>query len=660
MTHPVLIKPLWTPNRSFAENSNLKKYQNWLFVKKGLYFKTYQDLWDWSVTDLDDFWESIWQFCDVKSHAPYREILERGDADFIGSKWFTGAKLNYTEHIFRQKTTARPALLFQAENTSLGEVSWQQLEAQVAAVAAYFRQINVGVGDRVVAVLPNIPQAVVGFLAANAVGAVWSSCSPDFGSAGIIDRFRQIEPKVLIAADGYTYNGKPFDKLPVVKELMGKLPSLKQVILVPYLEKTATLKRTISWNEILKTPAKTLECTPVPFEHPIWVLYSSGTTGAPKAITHSVGGCLLEHLKALMLHQNVKPNDRYFWHTTTGWMMWNYATASLLAGATLVLYDGAAAYPNLNALWDLAEKAKITHFGGGAAYYIACFKAGLKFNEAKLKHLESVGSTGSPLPAEVFEWVYKSVKKDVWLVSISGGTDVCSAVLGGCPLSPVYAGEIQCRMLGCKVEVYNEQGRAVVNQLGEMVITQPMPSMPIYFWNDPQHSRYRASYFGYFAKVWRHGDWLKITARESAILYGRSDATLNRNGVRIGTAEIYNAVEQLAEVADSLIVGVQQPNGHYFMPLFVVLAQNQTLTDALGQKINAQLSSQCSPRHLPDVIVAVAEIPYTLSGKKMEIPVKKILSGISKSQAANSFTMKNPASLSFFEAFYANLRVHQL
>jgi acetoacetyl-CoA synthetase len=645
------VKPLWTPSRSFMEQSNLKKFQNWLFVKKGLYFKNYHDLWDWSVTDLDDFWESVWQFCEVKSHSLYFEVLIRQNRDFIGTKWFRGATVNYAEHIFRHKNPARPAIMFQSEQEQLKELSWRELEKQVGAVASYLRQAGVVAGDRVVGVLPNGPQAVVAFLATNSLGAVWSSCSPDFGTTGILDRFQQIEPKVLIVADGYTYNGKGFDKLPAMRQLIGQLPTLKRTVLVPYLNSEAQLPKTDSWKDVLKTPFSTLEFTPVPFDHPLWVVYSSGTTGKPKAITHSVGGCLLEHLKALTIHQNVKPGDRYFWYSTTGWMMWNFSVASMLAGATLVLYEGAVQYPSMNVLWDLAEKAKINHFGGGAAFYLACMKAGVSLQGYKFNQLQSIGSTGSPLPPEAFEWIYQHVKKDVWLISLSGGTDICSAFVGGCPTLPVYSGEIQSRLLGCKLEAFDEVGNPVQNELGEMVITQPMPSMPIYFWNDKDNQRYRASYFENYPNIWRHGDWIKINDRGGIIIYGRSDATLNRDGVRIGTGEIYSAVESVPEVTDSLVVCLEQAGGKYFMPLFVVLAQGQELTDDLKKKINLQLRSQFSPRHVPDAIYELSEVPYTISGKKMEAPVKKILMGTDPAKAASRDTMRNPQALDFFAQF---------
>jgi acetoacetyl-CoA synthetase len=630
------------------EQSNLKKYMDWLFVKKGLFFRDYHDLWEWSVTDTEDFWETLWHYFQIKSHDTYFEVLRQTTGDMIHTEWFTRATLNYAEHIFRNKTRDRPALVFQSERHALMEVSWATLEQQVAAVATWLRKRGVQPGDRVAAVLPNIPQAVVAFLATNAVGAVWSSCSPDFGQASILDRFSQIEPRVLIMADGYQYNGREFDKMPAFRELLAELPTVDLPVLVPYLNEDAQLEGTVSWEDILHSPTHGLDFEPMPFAHPIWILYSSGTTGKPKAITHSAGGCLLEHLKALAFHQNVKPGDRYFWYSTTGWMMWNYSLASLLVGATLVLYDGAPAYPAMPVLWTLAEKARINHFGGGAAYFIACRKANLSVPSERLKHLITIGSTGSPLTPEAYEWIYQNVRKDVWLISLSGGTDVCSAFVGGCPLLPVYAGEIQCRMLGCKLEAYDDDGQPVVNQLGEMVIEQPMPSMPIYFWNDAGNERYHSSYFETYPGVWRHGDWIKITPRDSVIIFGRSDATLNRGGVRIGTAEVYSAVESIAEVRDSLVVYIEQEDGSGSMPLFVVMKEPGTLNDYLRQRINEALRSQFSPRHVPDRIEEIPEVPYTISGKKMEMPVKKILMGQEPSRAASRDTMRNPDSLDFF------------
>lgn len=621
---------------------------NWLFVKKGLYFRTYQDLWDWSTTDLEDFWESIWQYFHIKSHDIYLEVLSKPKTGFIGTKWFTRSRINYAEHIFRNKGTAHPALLFQSETQPLTAISWERLEEQVAAVSAWLKQIGIRPGDRVAAVTPNNPEAIIAFLATNAIGGVWSSCSPDFGAAGIADRFKQIEPKVLFLCDGYHYNGKAYPSTSLHHSLPNSLPSVKDFVHIGTGDFDAQPKGTTSWEDILHFPHHGLEFEPVPFDHPIWILYSSGTTGKPKAITHSVGGCLLEHLKALALHQNVKRGDRYFWYSTTGWMMWNYALGSMLCGSTLVLYDGAPMYPSSQVLWSLAERAKINHFGSGAAYFIACMKAGVSIASDQLRALETIGSTGSPLTPEAFEWIYKFVKKDVWLISLSGGTDVCSAFVGGCPLLPVYAGEIQCRMLGSKIEAFDEQGQAHIDTLGEMVVTQPMPSMPLYFWNDRDNIRYSQSYFEKYPDIWCHGDWIKIGDKGSVIIYGRSDTTLNRGGVRIGTAEIYSAVEGLPEIKDSLVVYLEKSDGIGTISLFVVLKQGYLLTDLLKKTIKEELRTQYSPRHVPDTIEQVQDIPYTISGKKMETPVKKILMGEDPSQSMNFASIRNPDSLKGF------------
>ena len=653
------LTPLYIPSRRTVDQSLMKQYMNWLFVKKGLYFRDYDDLWDWSVTDLEDFWESIWQFFDVQAHTPYNQVLFRpSTADMIGTDWFSGATLNYAEHIFRHKNNHRPALLCAAEPSDgrtgrLTALSWEALEQQVAAVAVWLQAQGVGVGDRVVAVLPNCPEAVVAFLAANAIGAVWSSCSPDFGVVSVADRFGQIEPKVLIAADGYTYNGKAIDKTDAIRDLRLQLPTLRRVVWVPYLRPGSTLERSTPWQDVLNTPAPDgLVFEPVPFSYPIWILYSSGTTGKPKAITHSVGGCLLEHLKVLALHQDVRVGERYFWYSTTGWMMWNFALGSMLAGATLVLYDGAAGHPDLNALWQVADEARVAHFGAGAAFYTACMRDGLMpMNTVKLPHLRSIGSTGSPLPPEAFRWVYDCVKAEAWLISLSGGTDICSGFVGGNPLLPVYEGEIQCRLLGSKVEAFDEQAKPVRGDLGEMVILEPMPSMPIYFWNDPGNDRYRQTYFAEYPGIWRHGDYIRITERNGVIIHGRSDATLNRDGVRIGTSEIYSAVESLPEIADSLIVGLEQPGGRYHMPLFVVLRDGFSLTDDLRTRIKQTLRTQFSPRHVPDAVYVINEVPYTISGKKLETPIRKILSGVDPSLVTSRDTLRNPAALDQFAGF---------
>ncbi len=640
------MQELWTPGQDLKQGSGLTKYMQWLAAERGMVFADYESLWQWSVKDIAAFWESFWAFAGIITHSPYQAVLQRPTQGMIGTKWFAGATLNYAEHIFRNANDNRPAIIFRNELGADVEISWATLRAQTAAVASWLRAKGVTKGDRVVSLLPNIPEAVIAFLAAQSIGAVWSSCSPDFGNPSIEDRFVQVEPKVIFLSDGYIYNGKPYTKTEAWTLLRKQLPTLGQVVFLPVADLQATMEDTVGWSDIIDAgPGVELIFEPLPFDHPLWILYSSGTTGKPKAITHSVGGNLIEHLKVLMLHWDVKSGERFFWYSTTGWMMWNFSVASLLVGATLMIYDGSAGYPSLMGLWDFAKTRKINHFGGGAAFFIACMKEKMKFRHDDLPALRTIGSTGSPLPAEAFEWIYRNVKKDVWLISFSGGTDICSGFVGGCPLLPVYAGEIQCRLLGCHLESFDETGNSVRDELGEMVILDPMPSMPIYFWNDMRDERYRSSYFEHYDGVWRHGDWIKISSRGSVVIYGRSDATLNRDGVRIGTSEIYSAVDTVSSVADSLVVCVEQEGGKYYMPLFVVMRAGQELNDEVRALIRKQLREKYSPRHVPDEIIAVKEIPYTISGKKMEAPVKKILMGVHPDKAASRDTMKNPGAL---------------
>ena len=631
--------PLWTPSPAYIQQSNLKRYQHWLQVNKGLTFADYQELWQWSVDHIADFWESIYQFFEVKSHTPYQSVLKQSSDEMIDTKWFEGATINYAEHIFRNKTTERPAIIFQSETQPLIEVSWLELENQVSAIQSYLLAQNIKKGDRIVGFLPNSPDTIAIFLAVNSLGAIWSCCSPDFGVESLIDRFQQIEPKIFFACDSYHYGGKAFDKTAVVEELSQNLSSLQDTIIIG----------SPSWQSMLSAPQQLpLSFTSVDFNHPIWILYSSGTTGKPKAITHSTGGNLIEHLKALALHQDVQAGERYCWYSTTGWMMWNFALSSLLCGATLCLYDGSPAYPDSNVLWDFAKAARVNHFGGGAAFYINYMKQG---NDYFLNHslkLKTIGSTGSPLPAQAFEWIYKHISKEVHLISLSGGTDVCSAFVGGCPYLPVYAGEIQCRMLGANIEAWNDEGKPVYDEVGELIIKDVMPSMPLFFWKDEDHQKYKSSYFEKYQGVWCHGDWIKITQNLGVLIYGRSDATLNRDGVRIGTAEVYNAVEALPEIKDSLVICIEKPDGSFFMPLYVLLRENQVLNDDLKNKIKTQLRKQYSPRHVPDAIFEVPDIPYTISGKKMEMPIKKILMGIPVKKAVSLDAMKNPESIDWF------------
>ena len=650
---------LWQPSAEWINQSNLKQYMSWLAENKALSFKNYDALWQWSVEEVESFWKSIWEYFSVKSYTPY-QFVHSGDA-MPNTCWFKGATLNYAEHIFRQSTLDHPAIIYQSEQQPMMEMSWLELEKNVAALVTWLRKAGVQKGDRVAAFLPNVPEATIAFLATCSIGAIWSSCSPDFGADSVADRFQQIEPKILIAVDGYQYNGKGYDKKAVVQEIVDKLPTVEKVIILPFLDSNVSLfiENAVFWQDTQTNRAAKLTFEPVPFEHPIWILYSSGTTGIPKAITHSQGGVLLEHLKYLTFHNDIHPGERFFWFSTTGWMMWNFVQASLLAGATIVLYDGSAGYPDLNVLWHLAEEAHIHHFGTSAPYIVACMKKdlapGKKFN---LNHLRSISSTGAPLPPEGFDWVYDKVKSNIWLASMSGGTDVCTAFVGGVPTEPVYEGEIQRRALGCAIYAFDERGKPLIEEVGEMVITKPMPSMPIYFWNDPDKQRYLKSYFELYPDIWRHGDWLKVTSRNTLVIFGRSDATLNRHGVRIGTAEIYRAVNKVSAVKDSLIVNLELSGGRHYMPLFVVMNESEVLNEAIIKQIKQVLRVDYSPRHVPDEIISVTDIPYTISGKKLEAPVKKILLGIPVEKAANKGAMRNPGSLDFFIDFQTQRKLN--
>ncbi|ANB61799.1 acetoacetate--CoA ligase [Anoxybacteroides amylolyticum] len=637
---------LWTPTKEQIEQSSVKKYMNWLEVKKGLTFDSHAALWKWSVEKLEQFWETVWEYGEIQSSAPYTCVLE--ERKMPRANWFPGARLNYAEHIFRNMQE-KPALLFRSERVSLREVTWAELKQQTAAVASALKKLGVKQGDRVVAYMPNIPETVVAFLACASIGAIWSSCSPDFGANSVIDRFQQIEPTILFAVDGCQYNGKAFDKVPVVKELQEKLPSLKKTIVVPYLrdDVSAWDDSVLLWTDILQEEGE-LVYEQVPFAHPLWILYSSGTTGLPKPIVQGHGGILLEHVKILSIECNVKQDSTFFWFTTTGWMMWNFLIGGLLVGATVVLYDGSPTFPDANVLWELAEKATITHFGTSAAFINVCMKQGIQPKDHyDFSKLQAVLSTGSPLTTEGFLWVYEHVK-DVWLVSCSGGTDVCTAFVGGSPVLPVRAGMLQCRSLGANVQAFDEHGHSLINEVGELVITEPMPSMPLFFWNDENDKRYLESYFDTYPGVWKHGDWIKIDDEGSCVIYGRSDSTINRAGVRMGTSEIYRAVETVDGILDSLVIDLEVMGRKSFMPLFVVLQPGVELDDALKQRVKEAIKSHVSPRFIPDEIYQVEQIPKTLNGKKMEIPIRKILLGFPLEKAVNVGSMANPEALSFF------------
>jgi len=648
---------LWEPSEELKQQATLTRYMQWLEREKGLYVRDQEELWHWSVSHLEDFWASIWDFFSVKASRPYTSVL--ADRKMPGAQWFGGAELNYAEQVFRNASVGYPALLFQSERHPLRAVSWEELSRNVGSVANALRALGVKPGDRVVSYMANLPETVIAFLACASIGAVWSSCPPDFGTSSVIERFQQIEPKVLFAVDGYQYNGKEVDRRSVLSELQQALPTLHTTVLLPYLSKDTDTEGETSmvlWHDFLSSDT-TLTFEQVPFEHPLWVLYSSGTTGLPKAIVQGHGGIVLEHLKSVGLSLDLKPGDIFFWYTTTGWMMWNLLVGGLLVGTTILLYDGSPAYPTLNMLWKLAQESGMTFFGTSAGYITSCMKAGLEPGTTyDLSKLRALGSTGSPLPPEGFGWVYEHVKRDIWLASISGGTDVCSAFVGGSVLLPVYAGELQCRALGAKVEAFDEQGHPVINEVGELVLTEPLPSMPLYFWNDPGNTRYQESYFDVYPGVWRHGDWIKITPRGSAIIYGRSDSTINRQGIRMGSSEIYRVVEALPEVLDSLIVGVELPGGKYYLPLFVVLREGVELDDALKAKIKQQLRTNVSPHHVPDEIIAIEEVPRTLSGKKLEVPVKKLLMGMPIEKAISMDALNNPQAMEYFIEFAQKMR----
>ncbi len=646
---------LWEPSEEVQRQANLTHYMEWLRETRGLEFESYERLWQWSVGELEAFWQSIWDYFDIKASQPPGEVLAR--ETMPGAHWFKGAHLNYAENLFARMPADGPVLLFKSEESPLLAIDREELWQETAALAATLRRWGVGPGDRVVAYLPNVPQAVVGLLATASIGAIWSSCSPDFGARSVLDRFSQIEPRVLLACDGYRYNGKSFPRLDVVADLQEALPSLEKTVVVPLLGDEPDLDQlddAISWQAALdrSDAERKLSFEQVPFDHPLWVLYSSGTTGLPKALVHGHGGVLLEHAKETVLHMDLKPADRFFWYTSTGWMMWNYLVGGLLSGASIILYDGSPNYPDLNVLWGLAPEASMTYFGTSAAFIHACMKAGIRPGERfDLRMLRAIGSTGSPLSPAGFGWVYEHVGDDLALESFSGGTDLCTGFLGGVRTKPVYAGEIQARSLGASVQAFDLQGRPLIGEVGELVITKPMPSMPLFLWDDEDNRRYEESYFSVYPEVWRHGDWIKINERGGCVIYGRSDATINRQGVRMGTAEIYRVVETFPQIADALVVDTESLEGKSYMALFVVTREGEALDDALRDDIRKRLRADLSPRHVPDEIVAVEQIPYTLSGKKMEIPVRAILLGEEPQDAVNLGAMRNPQAIEFFVDF---------
>jgi acetoacetyl-CoA synthetase len=731
--------PLWEPTPRERERAWLTGFMRWAGEREGRTFTEYEQLRQWSVTELERFWASVWEYFGVRCSRPYARVLDA--RTMPGARWFGGAELNYAENMLCGRSVGRSsergsagergggpggrdpdqiAVLHASELRELRELTWGELSAQVAAVANGLRALGVERGDRVVAYMPNIPETLVAFLASASVGAIFSSAAPEFGARSVIDRFAQIEPTVMLAVDGYRHGGKDFDRRTVVGEILAELPTVRHTVLVPYLFEGAgrppapsppgagaagsrdsgvgvappdpadappsSWPGALTWRALCERgEADAPVFEQVPFDHPLWVLYSSGTTGLPKAIVHSHGGILVEQLKKSHLHLDLHPGDRMFWYTTTGWMMWNFLIGCLFTEAAIVLYDGSPGHPDMGAMWALAERTRMTCMGVSAGLLSACEKAGVQpAREYDLSTLRSIGSTGSPLAPESFAWVYREVKEDVWLFSTSGGTDVCTAFVGGCPLLPVHEGELQCRVLGCAVEAWDEQGRSVIEEVGELVLTEPLPSMPLFFWGDdpptpdpdaggraadpPERRvgrvgpRYMESYFSMYPGIWRHGDWIEITSRGGAVIYGRSDATINRQGVRMGTSEIYRAASAVGEVVDALVVDIPQGPRTGALPpelgmwLFVVLRPGVELDDALKGRIRRRIREDCSPRHVPDEVMQIAEVPRTLSGKTLEVPVKRILMGAAPTEAASVDSLANPRALDYFVELAQTLR----
>ncbi len=630
---------LWTPSPERVRRATITRYQGWLEQTRGVATEGYEDLWRWSVENVEEFWSSIVEFFDVRFQEPPSGVLGRGEMP--GAQWFPGAVVSYAEHIFANKDDDALALQHASELRPLEQWTWGELRRQTAAIAGGLRASGVSRGDRVAAYMPNIPETVAALFACASIGAVWSSAAPEFGARSVIDRFTQIEPTVLLAIDGYRYGGRDHDRRHVVSEIAGAIPSLKRTVTLGYLDGSG-------WEDGFLEDG-TLEFVPLPFDHPLWVLYSSGTTGLPKPIVHSQGGILIEHVKKLHLHLDAQAGDRLFWFSTTGWMMWNFLVGALLSDASIVLFDGNPGYPDLGTLWELAERTGMTTFGTSAAFISSCMKAGIEPRAGRdLGALAAVGSTGSPLSEEGFRWIYDQLGRETWLFSTSGGTDMCTAFVGGVPTLPVHLGELQARALGAAIESWDPDGRPLIDEVGELVITEPMPSMPIYLWGDEDGSRLRESYFDVYPGVWRHGDWIKITSRGTAVIHGRSDSTINRGGVRMGTSEIYNAVLSVDEVVDALVIDVPREGTDGWMPLFVVLREGGELDDALIDQIRRRVREDCSPRHVPDEIRQIAEVPRTLSGKVLEVPVKRILMGTPADQAASRESLANPEALDYF------------
>ena len=641
---------MWKPSVEQIERSQMFEFKEFINTRHGLNLGSYQDLHEWSVDNIHEFWAFAWEFFDIIHTQPYTQVVD-DVSEMPGAKWFTGARLNFAENLLRRRDD-KTALIFKGESQPVRKLTYAELYSEVAKTAAALRTAGVEKGDRVAGFVPNMPESIIAMLATTSIGAIWSSSSPDFGIKGVLDRFSQIEPKVLFAANGYFYNGKFHDSLEKLKGILHDLPSVEKVVVIPYSDEDpdiCIISNSILFSDFIDNDEEEIEFEQLPFDHPLYIMYSSGTTGLPKSIVHGAGGTLLQHLKELQLHCDLCEQDTIFYFTTCGWMMWNWLVSSLVTGASLVLYDGAPFFPDANAMWKMAEELGITVFGTSAKFIAGSEAAGNKpISTNDLSNVRLILSTGSPLMEENFDYIYRDVKKDVQLASISGGTDIVSCFAGGSPMLPVYRGELQCSGLAMDVDAFDHKGKSSRNAKGELVCKKAFPSMPIYFWNDPDGQKYHNAYFDKFENIWYHGDYIEINDHGGIKIFGRSDATLNPGGVRIGTAEIYRVVEQMAEVADSLVVGVQS-NGDEQVALFLKMDEGAILNDNLINQIKSSIRANCSPRHVPSIIKSVEDIPYTISGKKVELAVKKIIHG---EEVTNKDALANPEALDCFKGIF--------